>query len=181
MDSGGKQLIMKVPIENFEFKQCTSEDLNRILEIQDQAFMHLGSPNLLRKNTPEMFLECLQAPNVTLGAWYENKLIAFSVLYFPNDDRESLVTELEGINIDGLASANYKLCIVDRDFRGNSLQYELCMRLLQHASKGNIDIVCATASPDNMYSIANVEKLGFLYNRTLSKYGYERNLYYKFL
>lgn len=172
---------MKIHIASFNFKQCTIADLDRIIEIQDNAFTHLKSPELLRKNTFEMLWECLQPPNITLGAWYNNKLIAFSVLYFPKDEKECLVTELEGINTDGLCSANYKLCIVDKDFRGNSLQYELGLQLFQRATQANVKIICATASPDNAYSVANIEKLGFFYNRSLNKYGYKRNLYYKIL
>lgn len=172
---------MKINITDFEFKQCTIEDLDRIIEIQDNAFAHLNSPDLLRKNTIEMLDECLQTPNYTIGAWYNNKLIAFSILYFPKDKEESLVANLEGISANGLLSANYKLCIVDKDFRGNSLQYELGKRLLQYATEKNVEIVCTTVSPDNAHSLANIEKLGFIYNRTLSKYGYKRNLCYQFL
>lgn len=181
MDRGGLEAQMKISIDNFDFRQCSLEDLGRILEIQENALATLESEELLRKNTTEMLEECLIAPNITIGAWYDNRLVAFSVLYFPKDKSESLVAELEGISANELSSANYKLCIVDKEFRGNSLQYELACRLLKQASDMGIGIICATASPNNTHSISNIERLGFLYNRTLSKYGYTRNLYYKTL
>lgn len=172
---------MKLSADAFVFKQCTMEDLDRILEIQDQIFYHLASPELLRKNDPDMLRECLESPNITLGAWYQNRLVAFSVLYFPKDETECLATGLEGVNVDGLFDANYKLCIVDQAFWGNSLQYEMGVRLLQYAAQRGVRILCATASPENPYSIANIEKMGFSYNCSLSKYGFQRNLYYKML
>ena len=59
--------------------------------------------------------------------------------------------------------------------------YELGKRLLQYAREANADIICATASPDNAYSIANIERLGFVLNKSLEKYGFSRNLYYQLL
>ena len=172
---------MKHPIHEFEFKLCTLADLDRILEMQEDALAHLASPNLLRKNTVEMLAECLQPPHVTIGAWYDGRLVAFSVLYVPTVEDERLDTALEGVSIDGLTAANYKLCIVDRAFRGNGLQYALGMRLIETAREMGVQILCVTASPDNSHSIANVERMGFTYNRTLGKYGFDRNLYYKLL
>lgn len=172
---------MKVSITDFEFKPCTLADLDRVLELQDDAVAHLAAPHLLRKNTVEMLAECLQPPHVTLGAWYDGRLVAFSVLYVPQDAAERLDTSLEGVSVDGVAAANYKLCIVDSAFRGNGLQYELGVRLIEVARGSGIQMLCVTASPDNSHSIANIGRMGFTYNRTLGKYGFIRNLYYKML
>lgn len=172
---------MKHPIQEFEFTVCTLAELDRILEMQEDALAHLAAPQLLRKNTAEMLAECLQPPHVTLGAWYDGRLVAFSVLYVPQDAAERLDTSLEGVSIDGLTAANYKLCIVDRAFRGNGLQYELGVRLIETAREMGVQMLCVTASPDNSHSIANIQRMGFTYNCTLGKYGFDRNLYYKLL
>ena len=123
-------------------------------------------------------------PHVTLGAWYDNTLVAFSILYVPCDNEENLSMSLENVDIKGLKTANNKLCIVRKMFRGNSLQFELGRRLESYAHEMGIKLICATVSPKNQYSINNINgilRLGYTYNRTfLSKYG-ERNLYYKFL
>lgn len=172
---------MKINIDDFIIKQCTEKDLEEVLNIQDEAFRYLGASELLRKNTPEMLLESLRPPHITLGAWYGEKLVAFSVLYFPADEKEDLAIYLEGVELAGMKAANYKLCIVRKDFRGNSLQYELGSRLMQYAAQSGINVLCATASPHNAHSIHNIELMGFKYNKTLEKYGYMRNLYYKVL
>ena len=172
---------MKFSISDFEFKPCTDEDLQRILELQEDAFLNIESSDILRRNDPEMLRECLQKPNFTIGAWHKGRLIAFSVLYFPTDDSERLALSLEGVDFEGLKDANYKLCIVDKNYRGNSLQYELGTRLLEYAAANDVKIVCSTASPKNKHSISNIEKMGFSHNRTLTKYGFSRALFYKFL
>ncbi len=172
---------MKIDTEKIIVRQCGIEHLDDILQIQDETFETLESSELLRKNTPEMLSECLQAPHITLGAWYENQLIAFSVLYYPHSSEESLCDYLENVEYKGLKDANYKLCIVREKYRGNSLQYILGKKLDEYAVKSGAGIICATASPHNLHSIRNIEKMGYIYNRTLNKYGLVRNLYYKFL
>ena len=168
---------MKIDSDKFLIRPCGEEDLKRILDIQEQTFEELGESDILRRNTPEMLKECLKSPHITLGAWHEGDLAAFSVLFYP-DDEENLANLLDNIDTSTHKTANYKLCIVKSEYRGNSLQYLLGTELIKEARKQNVKILCCTASPNNPYSIKNIEKLGFIYNKTLQKYGFERNLYY---
>lgn len=173
---------MKIKIADFEFKKCELCDLNEIMQIQKEAFEILPDLSLLRKNTIEMIRECLLPPHVTLGAWYQGALVAFSILYFPDEGEENLSYCLEGIDVTGLKTVNNKLCIVRRDFRGNSLQYTLSKKLEEYAKAASANLICATVSSKNSYSMNNILRLGYTYNKTLIKYeGLERNLYYKFL
>lgn len=172
---------MKYDINAFEMKKCIPSDLDSILEIQDETFASLEDKDLLRKNTDEMLLECLKHPHVTLGAWHGGRLAAFSVLYFPGNSPENLAASLTSVDGKNLFSANYKLCIVRPDYRGNSLQYILAKKLEDYAVQRGAKIICSTVSPKNPYSMRNVEKLGYIYDHTLTKYGLERNLYYKYL
>jgi len=176
---------MKIDYEKLKIDRCTISDLEEILNIQDEALSEL-SPCVLRENTHEMLSECLEPPHIALGVWHNSELVAFSILYFiENGDSEDLAHLLNDVNAQGLKAANYKLCIVKKEYRGNSLQYKMGEILQSLAIEKGVQIVCATVSPNNYLSIKNVEKLGFIYNRTLmlTKYGdgAERNLYYKLL
>jgi len=173
--------IMKIQFEDFVIERCTPKDLKEILEIQNETLSDLPSADILRENTLQMLEECLNPPHLTIGAWYKGVLAAFSVLYYPHDDQENLSLYLKSVDVNGLKTANNKLCIVRKDFRGNSLQYRLGMILERHAIDTETKLLCATVSPKNQFSINNVLRLGFVYNRTLNKYGFERNLYYKFI
>lgn len=172
---------MKIPFDEFDIRQCNIDDLKAVLDLQEEAFEYLPSEEYLRKNTPSMLRECLESPNYTLGAWYDDRLVAISVLYVPYDEEEDLSHYLQNVDINDITSANYKLCIVSPVARGNSLQFKLGEMLLQVAKNNGVNLICATASPKNVYSIRNMEKLGFVYNRTLEKYGMIRNLYYSFI
>jgi hypothetical protein len=180
-----KQLEAGIDKADFIIKKCGPDCLDRILAIQTEIFSELPDTDILRKNTVPMLRGCLSPPHVTLGAWYGGELAAFSVLYFPGDDGdgdgENLAAYLENVDTAGLNTVNNKLCIVRKPFRGNSLQYELGRRLEQYAVEAGCGLICATASPKNSYSIHNMQQMGYIYNRTLSKYGLERNLYYKFI
>lgn len=164
----------------FDIRPCGPNQLDTLLDIQKEAFAALSDPSLLRRNTPEMLADCLLPPHVTLGAWHENKLAAFSILYFP-EEREDLSLSLTGVATAGLRAANYKLCIVRPAFRGNGLQCRLGLALEQCAREAGVGLLCATVSPDNRQSRENLQRLGYRYNRTLAKYEMERELYYKHL
>jgi len=173
---------MKKQFENFLVRACLPEDIKEILRIQDETFETLSCPDLLRKNTPEMLLECLQQPHYTIGAWYQSELAAFAIFYNPvSNDAENLSLLLKEVDLSGVRPANFKLCIVRKAYRGNSLQFHLGALLEQYAERAGIGLMCATVHPKNIYSISNLSKLGYTYNCALKKYGLDRNLYYRFI
>jgi len=172
---------MKIQLSDFVIKPCTPKCLDDIIRIQSETLSELPSSDILRENTPEMLEECLNPPHFTIGAWYEGKLAAINILFYPHDDKENLSLSLEGLDISGLVTANNKLCIVRKEYRGNGLQYNLGLIIERHAISKGTNLICATVSPYNQYSINNILRLGYVYNKTLIKYGFERNLYYKFI
>lgn len=170
-----------MPSYEFSFRNCTFDDLSKILKLQNETISKLPSKDILRNNTEEMLLSCLLSPNTTIGAWHGDTLAAIGVLYIPQDMTEDLAHLLSGVDISGIKTANFKLCIVNEQYRGNSLQYRLGQMLEVHAKKLGIRLLCATVSPKNPYSINNLKKLGYTYNQTLIKYNLERDLYYKII
>lgn len=170
---------MKIDFSDFEVRNCTLEDLNDILSLQEEVFQTISSVEILRKNSVDMLKSCLQKPNYTVGAWYKGIFAGFAILYFPQNLFENLAVSLEGVNFEDLKVANFKLVIVSKYFVGNSLQFHFGKHLEEVAKKQKTKLLCATVSPLNQFSINNMERLGYTYNRTFSKYGYARNLYYK--
>ena len=171
---------IKIPFDEFEISRGTEENLEEILELQEETLAGLDNPVLLRRNTEEMILSCLREPNYTIIVRYKGELAAIAVLFVP-DDEENLAKYLSDVEYEEGTDVNYKLCIVKDKFRGNSLQYETGMLLLEEAKNRGYKIACSTVSPYNEHSRANIVKMGFAYNRTLSKYGFDRHLFYKFL
>jgi len=169
-----------IDAKEFQYTVCTAKDVPDILALQDAVIGTLEAPELLRKNTAEMFENCTRTPNVTLGVRYRGKLVALAILFVPGDDEENLARYI----CPALArsvTANYKLCIVDRDFRGNSLQVILGRKLEEYAAAAGAGLICATVSPDNEYSERNMLRLGYRKVKSIQKYGFSRNLFCKSL
>ncbi len=172
---------MRISENEFVFKRCTEKDLSEIVKIQDEAFSLMDNKDILRKNSEEMLLSCLKEPHYTLGAFYNDELAGFVVLYFPEGE-EIISNSLIKVDANNKKDANYKLCIVRDEYRGNSLQFLLGKRLDEYAKSKGVEILCATVSPDNPYSMNNILKLGYLYDHSSEKYGgLQRNIYYKLI
>lgn len=171
---------MKYNIEEFEFRQCNEKHLEDILQLQKEAFFTLPDKTLLRHNPPELLERCLIDPNYTLGVFCDNKLIAIGVLFDggltdSNLGKDVGFTEEELYNV-----INAKLFIVSEKYRGNGLQQLLIEKLVEKAKEKGKEVICASVSPDNLYSIRNFEKCGFLFHSEKIKYGgMRRSIYYK--
>ncbi len=164
----------------YNFKKCSENDIEKICALQDEAFLHLESPDILRKNTKEMLKSCLKDPHYTIGAFKENNLVAFCILYDGKNTDENIGKDI-GINEKDLTSvANIKLVIVSPQHRGNGLQKKLITLLEKIAQEKGKKMLCTTVSPYNTVSIKNFEALGFVFHSTKTKYGgLKRNIYFK--
>lgn len=163
-----------------EIRQCTPEDLPQILQMQEKTIAELTNKDILRKNTEETLLACLNPPHYTLGVFLDDTLIAFSVLFFPGDSDENLAFPIDAEAAK--ESANYKLVIVDSAYRGHGLQCCLADKLEEKARAYGVKILCATVSPYNPHSKANIIKCGYSFFGYAKKYGnLEREIYYKYL
>ena len=168
----------------FHIVSLSLDDLGEVLELEAAVIASLERPDQLRRNTPEMWRSCLRAPHTALGARVGERLVALAVLYLPEagsaEDLSCSLQELDGLPA-APKSANYKICIVHPHFRGHALQQLLGQRLEEVALRQGVQLLCSTVSPHNPASIRSLQRLGYRYNRTLAKYGFERELYYKLL
>ena len=172
---------MKIDLDKLSFYECGKNDLEDILRLQEEVIASLMDKNLLRRNTEQMFIECLQNPNYTVGVRHEGRLVALSILYFPKDENEDLTHLLSGVEYNGIKSANLKLCMVAKDYRGNGLQVYLGKMLERRAKEQGVELLCSTVSPDNEYSQNNLRKLGYAVNSRHKKYGSIRDLFCKYI
>ena len=164
----------------FQIRPCGPQHLELLLAIEQEALACLERPDLLRRNSQEMWEACLRPPHVCIGAWKDNTLAGFAVLFVPQPgDSEDLAASLTSKDCTGLRSANFKICIVRPLWRGHGLQVLLGTRLEEEARQQGFDLLCATASPHNPASIKSLEHLGYHQDHLLTKYGFERILFYK--
>lgn len=159
------------------FRPCHAADIDAICELESETLQHLARPDMLRSNGRQRFEVCLKAPHFTLGAFDGDRLVAVAILYDPlHDEAEDLS---HWVGLEWMRSANYKLCIVDARYRGDHLQVRMGQRLEQEALQRGIELLCATVSPMNEASKHNLEPLGYIQGAMVTKYGYDRWVYYK--
>jgi len=172
----------------FDIRPCGLEDLAAVRGLEGEVLASLERPDQLRRNTEEMWRACLHAPHLCLGAWVKDgnaspdtKLVAVAVLFVPAEgDGEALAPLLQSVEAKGLQAANFKICIVHPQWRGHGLQVTLGKELHEEARRRGIGLLCATASPHNTASVRSLQKLGYTPDHTLTKYGFERTLFYRF-
>ena len=163
-----------------ELRRCQTSDLQAIIDLNEAIYAALPDKSVLRHNSPEMIASCLEEPNVTLGMWDCNMLVAIGMLYVPQCLEEDHFHDLD---LQGdYKSANQKLFLVRESYRGQGLQRRLIQEVEKVAIARGFNLLCTTVAPNNDFSINNFLKEGYVYAKTEEKYGgLVRNLYYKFV
>ena len=168
-----------IGLSGVSIRPCDEGDLAKVLDLESIVLAHLQRPDLLRRNTEEMWHVCLHPPHVCLGAWSGDILTALAVLYIPHDgDTEALAPLLQSIDPRGHKTANFKICLVHPEWRGQHLQVKLGNLLNNEARRRGVDLLCATASPHNIASIRSLQQLGYRADHTVQKYGFERIVFF---
>ncbi len=163
-----------------QLRQCQPADLQVIIDLNEAIYAALPDKSVLRHNSPEMIASCLEEPNVTLGVWDGDLLVAIGMLYVPQCIEEDHFHDLD---LQGdYKSANQKLFLVRDRYRGLGLQRRLIREVEKTAIARGYNLLCTTVAPNNDFSINNFLKEGYVYAKTEMKYGgLVRNLYYKVL
>ena len=174
---------MKLEQSKIIYKPLGKESIPQLLEIQEETFKFAEAnnvdPDFLRRNTYETLAVCFGEGSLVLGAYYENELIAFGILYYAGKTEENLAKDIDDV-CDITTNANVKLTIVRPNYRGNSLQYQLISWLEEFAKNEGFIWLSSTVSPANPWSQANLKRCGFTVHKVLKKYGgMERILFVK--
>lgn len=161
-----------------DLRRCNLTDLQTVIDLNEMVYAALPDQSVLRHNSPEMIASCLEEPNVTLGIWDENVLVAIGMLYVPQCIEEDHFHDLD---LQGeYKPANQKLFLVREGYRGLGLQRKLIREVEKVAIARGFNLLCTTVAPNNDFSINNFLKEGYVYAKTEEKYGgLVRNLYYK--
>lgn len=171
---------MKCLKEEFEYAQCSVENIDEICALQDEAFCSMSDDTMLRRNSSETLLSCLREPHFTLGAFHNGVLAGFAVMFVPGLSDENIALSAGFSESEAAETVNFKLVIVKPDYRGNGLQKEFILRLDALAKEKGYKKIFATVAPNNEYSKNNFLNSGYEFHSQKVKYGgLVRNIYYK--
>ena len=161
-----------------DIRKCNLSDFQSVVDLNETIYAALPDQSVLRHNSPEMIASCLEEPNVTLGIWDGELLVAIGMLYVPQCIEED---HFHDLGLEGsYKSANQKLFLVREGYRGLGLQRQLIREVEKTAMSRGYNLLCTTVAPNNTFSINNFLAEGYVYAKTEQKYGgLVRNLYYK--
>ena len=108
----------------FIFKKCSSSHIDEIMKIQEDVLFEIKeTPHILFENSREFILQCMDEPCIVLGAFCEERLVAFAMLNVPHKTKSTNMCAEMGVPKNELCYVgNTKLVIVKKEYRGNNLQ-----------------------------------------------------------
>lgn len=153
-------------------RPCHEADLDALMLLQEKVFRGMEQSDWFATTSREENMRFLEEPNVILGVYDEDTLAAYGSVGFLGDSPDNLGRDL------GLAGEELYRCavldtiVVDPGYRGLGLQRELIRCCASHALEKKPGCrILATVSPDNIYSLRNVQAEGFEILARKTKYG----------
>lgn len=156
----------------YSIRVCTAKDLDSIMCLQERICAAITQPDLFVSTCREENASYLILPNIILGVFDQERLIAYASLAFPDTQKDNLGWDL-GWSEDLIHHcAKLDTIVVDSSYRGHGLQRALIRHCLSYASTlDDACIVLTTVSPANQYSLRNVRSEGFQILKRMNKYG----------
>ena len=161
---------------NLVFKEVPISDKGQVRQLAEHVIGNLERPEFFIPYADWEY-DCFFEKSYGLihGAYYEDKLVGISQLYFSDE----IISE--AVQFMGLSES--KCCelggnLVNPDFRKKGIMNTLGAIQLKLATKIGFDYVIALAHPDNIGSIKALDKLKFNYLKYgILSNGFERNFY----
>jgi hypothetical protein len=177
--SGQIQSCIDSRWHSYVMRTLNSNDFSEVLKLYDLGIDHLESPDLLWRYPDEKVADFLTDQAVTAGVFVDQRLVGFRVLYF--HDADDLDNPLHSVGLHHELAAHSALCVVHPEFRGNSLQKQMGIHILEAAKKmrafGNF---CSVVSPQNYASMKDKFSLNMLIVKLAPKFsGIWRYIFYQ--
>ena len=165
-----KELILRNGQE-VTIKELALRDLESIKELQEKVIASLEVASFLQPLSDEEFRFILNGNGSMIGAFHDDRPIAFRAMLEPEIDEHHLGRDA-GLPESELPFVLYsEVTNVDPEYRGNSLQRILGELLMEHVDKDHHRYVFATVAPFNIASLKDKFALGMHIIKLEKKYG----------
>lgn len=155
-----------------EIRPCQEKELDELMLLQERICKGMGQSDLFAITSREDNKRLLKEPNVILGVYDKERLIAYGSVGFLGDSPDNLGWDLGWTLKEVRRCAVLDTIVVDEEYRGLGLQRELIRRCVEYAMKKVPQCkILATVSPRNIYSLRNVQAEGFKILAHKEKYG----------
>jgi len=171
-----KKLILKKKDGNnidVEFKLLDLTYIDKIMEIQQKIYDGLDNKDFYSCSDKEEFIETINGKGKILGcvSLENNELIAMGVYIEYGYEDHNYGYDIEIKEEELLRVAQIESTVVLDEYRGNKLQKIMCEIIEQIGKDAGMKYMCATAAPDNKFSVKTFEDLDYSVMADKLKYG----------
>lgn len=155
-----------------ELKELDLSYLDKIMDLQKIIIDGLENEELYADTEREEFEEYIKENGKIIGYVTEkDELIAMGVYAKKGCDKSNYGYDIGLDHKEVLKTGQIESTVVKDEYRGNKLQKIICNELEKIAVKNNTEILCATASPYNEFSVNTFINLGYEIKGDKLKYG----------
>lgn len=159
----------KVPLH---LKILTLSDLDQLLQLQQLIISDLPDQSWYASTERSEFEEYIQSTGKIIGLFTsDNQLVAMGIYVKNGTGSHNYGYDLDLVGDALLSVGQIESTVVHPNYRGNRLQHFLCTELEKISYENSTPILCATACPDNIFSVNTFLKLGYYIDREKLKYG----------
>ena len=156
-----------------EIKLLDLSYIDKIMVLQRNIYDGLEDKSFYACSDKEEFENTIKGKGKIIGcvSLRDNELIAIGVYIEYGYENHNYGYD---INIEGeelLKVGQLESTLVLENYRGNRLQKIMCEILEETGKDAGKKYICATAAPDNKYSVSTFEKLGYRIMADKFKYG----------
>ncbi|WP_442961198.1 GNAT family N-acetyltransferase [Pseudogracilibacillus sp. SO30301A] len=139
---------------NYTVRKLALNDLDNILQLQRIVAETLTNKETLQTLSEQEYQYILNGKGLLLGAFIEEKLIAFRALMVPPIDEEHLGLAI-GLEKELDKIIYQEISMVNPKYRGNRLQQQLGQLIMETLNKSSVSFkyVCCTVAPSNIPSL----------------------------
>ncbi|MFO7819473.1 MAG: hypothetical protein R6V17_04470 [Halanaerobacter sp.] len=167
--------------KDYKMHLLGASDLEAVVELQDIVVKDLEEDSLYNSFAPSDLAELLGAKGVTIGTVVDGQLIAFCAILFPGLEDNNLGWDLELPQEKLSEVAHLELVAVHPQYRGNSLQEKMTLKVVAEAKKRRtMRYLCETAAPTNYPSVKSTLRAGLVIVKLKLKYHqWQRYIFYQ--
>jgi hypothetical protein len=143
------------------------------MEIQQNIYNGLENKDFYSCSDKEEFQNTLNGKGKIMGcvSLEDNELIAMGVYIEYGYQHHNYGYDIKIADEELLKVGQIEATVVLENYRGNKLQKTICEMLEQIGKDSGMKYMCATAAPDNSFSVYTFEKLGYNIMADKLKYG----------
>ena len=156
-----------------ELKLLDLSYIDKIMELQQNIYDGLENKNFYSCSDRKDFENTINGKGKIIGcvSLNDNELISMGVYIEYGYENHNYGYDIEIQGEELLKVGQLESTVVSIAYRGNKLQKIMCEILEQIGKESGMKYICATAAPDNMYSVSTFEKLGYKIMADKLKYG----------